>query len=181
MRTRGVMIIGIFLIVMGVIALASNLTGINFSNACLPTVLILMGLLVLLRPRTVKEGVDVDFILLGDYKRSGVWKAAPLELWSGLGDVKLDFSQADVPEGETPIHIYHLIGDVVLRPGDVAGLSLTANNLLGTVKWMGAKQDNFLNSLQFSTANYSQAERKLLVEVTNLIGDVKVQASTPSD
>lgn len=179
MRTRGVMIIGIFLIVMGIIALVSNLTGFNFSNVCLPTILILMGLLVLLRPKMVKAGVDVDFILLGEYKRNGVWKVAPVEIWSGLGEVKLDFSQADVPIGETPIHIYHLIGDVVLRPGDTVGLSLTANGLLNTVKWMGAKQDNFLNSIQLSTANYSQAERKVLVEVTNLVGDVKVQPTEP--
>lgn len=178
MRTRGIMIIGILLILMGVIALISNLTGINFSSACLPTVLILMGLLVLFRPKMVKEGVGVDFVLLGEYKRSGVWQVAPVEIWSGLGEVKLDFSQAEVPVGETPIHIYHLIGDVVLIPGDAVGLSLTANGLINTVKWMGAKQDNFLNSVQLSTANYSQAERRVAVEVTNLIGDVKVKPST---
>lgn len=181
MRTRGVMILGIFLIVMGLIALVSNLTGINFSNACLPVLLIFMGLLVLLRPRMVKEGVDVDFILLGEFKRSGAWKVAPQEIWSGLGEVKLDFTQADVPTGETPIHIYHLIGDVVLNPGNSVGLSLTANGLLNTVKWMGAKQDNFLNSLQLTTANYEQAERKVAVEVTNVIGDIKVQASVPGN
>jgi len=177
MRTRGVMIIGIFLIVMGVIALVSNLTDINFSNFCFPTILILMGLLVLFRPRMVKEGVDVDFILLGEYKRSGVWPVAPVEIWAGLGDVKLDFSQAEIPVGETPVHIYHLIGDVVLVPDDKAGLSLTASGLLNTVKWMGAKQDNFLNSVQLATPNFTQAERRVAVEVTNLIGDVKVKPS----
>ncbi len=181
MRTRGIMIIGIFLIVMGLIALISNLTNVDFSGAFCPTVLILLGLLVLLRPRMVKEGVVVDFILFGEYKRSGGWKTVPVEIWAGLGEVKLDFTQAEVPVGETPIHIYHLIGDVVLNLGTTVGLSLTANGLLNTVKWMGAKQDNFLNSTQLSTANYAQADRKLAVEVTNLVGDVKVQAAPATE
>lgn len=181
MRTRGIMIIGILLIVLGLIALISNLTDVDFSGVWCPTILILMGLLVLLRPKMVKEGVAVDFTLLGEYKRSGIWKTAPVEIWAGVGEVKLDFTQAEVPVGETPIHIYHLIGDVVLNPGNTVGLSLTANGLLNTVKWMGAKQDNFLNSVQLSTANYAQAERKVAVEVTNLVGDVKVQAVAPTE
>ncbi len=178
MRSRGIMLIGIFLIVMGILALISNLTGINFSSFCFPTVLILLGVLVLLRPRMVKEGTRVDFMLLGEYKRSGLWSVEPAEIWSGIGEVKLDFTQAEIPPGETTIHIYHLLGDVLLRPGEAMGLSLSANGLLNTVKWMGAKQDNFLNALQLSTPNFDQAQRKVKVDVTNFVGDIKVISPT---
>ncbi|MHB1120890.1 MAG: cell wall-active antibiotics response protein LiaF [Bellilinea sp.] len=173
MWSRGIMVIGIFLIVMGILALISNLTGINFSSFCFPTSLILLGVLVLLRPRMVKEGTRVDFMLLGEYKRSGLWAVEPAEIWSGIGEVKLDFTQAEIPTGETTIRIYHFVGDVVLRPGAAMGLMLSANGMLNTVKWMGARQDNFLNALQLSTPNYDQAERKVKVDVTNFVGDIK--------
>lgn len=173
MRSRGVMIIGIFLVVMGLLALISNLFEFDFSSACLPTILILMGVLVLLRPRMVKEGTAVDFILIGEYKRSGLWRVASSEIWSGVGEVKLDFSQAELAPGETCIHIYHLIGDVSLRTNDKVGLALTVNGLINSVKWWGAKQDNFLNEVRLATPDYDQAERRVKVEVTTLIGDIK--------
>lgn len=175
MRTRGLMVIGIILIVFGLLALVSNLTNLDFGTYCFPTGLIVIGIWVLVRPRMVKDSA-VEFNILGDHKRDGRWAVRPLEIWSGVGSVKLDFTQAEVPSGETFQHIYSLVGDVVLRPGSTVGLELTANGLLNSIKWMGAKQDNFLNSVQHTTPNYASTERKVKVEVTALVGDIKVIA-----
>jgi predicted membrane protein len=174
MRSRGFMFIGILLIFFGLLALVSNLTGIEFGNFCFPVGLILIGVWVLARPRMVKSGAQVEFNILGEHKRSGVWAVKPVEIWSGVGEVKLDFTQAEVPPGETRIHIYSLVGDIMLRPGANMGLQLTANGLVNSIKWMGAKQDNFLNSVQLTNPEFAQADRKLFVEVTALIGDIKV-------
>jgi predicted membrane protein len=173
MRKRGLMVIGILLIVLGLLALISNLTGINFSNFCFPAGLILIGIWVLVRPRMVRDN-QVEFNLIGDYKREGAWAVQPSEIWSGIGTIKLDFNTADVPSGETFIHVYSLVGDVILRPGPAVGLALTANGLINSIKWMGAKQDNFLNSVQLTTADYARAERRVQIEVTTLVGDIKV-------
>jgi len=67
-----------------------------------------------------------------------------------------------------------LIGDVRLRNGAGQGLALKTTGLLHSVQWLGTKQDHFLNSVQFTTANYGQSERKIRVEVTTLIGDIQV-------
>lgn len=175
MRTRGLMIIGIILIVFGLLALVSNLTGVDYSSFCFPAGLIVIGVWVLARPRMVKDS-SVEFNILGDHKREGAWEVKAGEIWSGVGSVKLDFTQANVPSGETSLHIFSLVGDVVLRPGSTIGLELTANGLLNSIKWLGAKQDNFLNSVQHTTANFTSADRKVKVEVTALIGDIKVIA-----
>lgn len=174
MRSRGFMFLGILLILFGLLALVSNLTGIELGSFCFPAGLILLGLWVLVRPKMVKDGSAVEFNLLGEFKRSGGWTVRPVEIWSGVGEVKLDFSQAEVPPGETHLHIYSLVGDIVLRPGTNMGLQLTANGMVNSIKWMGAKQDNFLNTVQLATPEFSQTERKLLVEVTALVGDIKV-------
>ena len=174
MRSRGFMFLGILLILFGLLALVSNLTGIEFGSFCFPVGLILIGLWVVARPKMVKDGSAVEFNLLGEFQRSGVWAVKPVEIWSGVGEVKLDFSQAEVSAGETHIHIYSLVGDIILRPAANMGLQLTANGLVNSIKWMGARQDNFLNSVQLATPEFAQAERKLLVEVTALVGDIKV-------
>ncbi len=174
MRTRGLMYFGILLIFFGLLALVSNLTGIDFGNFCFPAGLIIIGIWVLARPRMVKDGSAVEFNILGEYKRSGAWTVKAGEIWSGIGEVKLDFTGAEIPLGETQIHVYSLVGDIVLRPGPNMGLSLVAGGMINSVKWMGAKQDNFLNSTTFSTPNFAQAERKVTVEVTSMVGDIKV-------
>jgi len=174
MRKSGFMVLGILLIIFGVLALVSNLTGVDFGNFCFPAGLILLGLWVLARPRMIKDGSAAEFNVLGEYKRSGAWLVNSGEIWSGIGEVKLDFTLAEIPAGETHIRIYSLVGDIVLRPGANMGLALIAGGLINSVKWMGAKQDNFLNSVTFSTPNFTQAERKVTVEVTSLIGDIKV-------
>lgn len=174
MRTRGLMYIGILLIILGLLALVSNLTGIDFGNFCFPAGLIVIGIWVLARPKMVKDGSAVEFNILGEHKRSGAWQVKNGEIWSGVGEVKLDFNGAEIPPGESQIHIYSLVGDIVLRPGVNMGLTLIANGLINSVKWMGAKQDNFLNSVTLSTPDFAQAERKVTVEVSALVGDIKV-------
>jgi lia operon protein LiaF len=136
--------------------------------------LIVIGIWVLARPKMVKDGSAVEFNILGEHKRSGAWQVKNGEIWSGVGEVKLDFNGAEIPPGESQIHIYSLVGDIVLRPGVNMGLTLIANGLINSVKWMGAKQDNFLNSVTLSTPDFAQAERKVTVEVSALVGDIKV-------
>ena len=174
MQSRGALGLGVVLIITGLLALISNLTGIDFSSICFPVGLILLGLLVMVRPKTVAGDTLVRFHLIGDIKRDGMWLLTPAEFWCGIGDVELDFSRADVPPGETPVRIYLLIGDVRLRNGAGQGLALKTTGLLHSVQWLGTKQDHFLNSVQFTTANYGQSERKIRVEVTTLIGDIQV-------
>ena len=100
MRTRGLMYFGILLIFFGLLALVSNLTGIDFGNFCFPAGLIIIGIWVLARPRMVKDGSAVEFNILGEYKRSGAWMVKAGEIWSGIGEVKLDFTGAEIPLGE---------------------------------------------------------------------------------
>ncbi len=174
MRPRGMMVLGIILVVLGLTALISNLTGIDVEGICFPTFLILLGIWVLLRPQMVRGDREIHYQLLGDVKRMGDWTVQKEEIWSFIGDVDIDLGRAQVPLGETSIRAYNFIGDVeIYVPPDV-GLMLVADGFLNSVKWMGAKQDNFLTSSQLNTDGYEQAERKVRVEVISFIGDIKV-------
>jgi predicted membrane protein len=168
------MIFGVILVVLGLLALISNLTGIDFGAFCFPTVLILLGVWVLLRPRMVRGDREIHFQLLGDVKRMSDWTVQKEEIWSFIGDIDLDLGRAQVPPGETGIHAYNFIGDVEIYVPAGVGLMLVADGFLNSIKWMGAKQDNFFTSSQLTTPGYEQAERRVRVEVTSFIGDIKV-------
>lgn len=174
MRPTGMMVFGIVLVVLGLMALLSTLTGIEFGGICFPTFLILLGAWVLLRPRMVQGDREIHFQLLGDVKRMGDWTVQKEEIWSFIGDIDIDLGRAQVPLGETSLHVYNFIGDVEIYVPPQVGLMLIADGFLNSIKWMGAKQDNFLTSAQLTTPGYEQAERKVRVEVTSFIGDIKV-------
>jgi predicted membrane protein len=174
MRPRGMVIFGIILISLGVLALISSLTNIDFGAICFPTVLILLGIFVLMRPRMVRGDTELHFQLLGDVKRMGAWTVVKEEIWSFIGDIDIDLSQAQVPAGETTLHAYNFIGDVEIYVPAGVGLAIVADGFLNSVKWMGSKQDNFLTTTHLTTEGYEQAERKVRVEVTSFIGDIKV-------
>lgn len=175
MRTRTMMVIGGLFILLGVLALISNLTGINFSAFCFPIGLIALGAWVLLRPRTTRDGAEVHVELLGEIRREGNWAVSGQEFWSFIGDTKLNFSQAQIPEGETLIRVYNLIGDISLTVPADFGLALVAETLVSSVRWFGSKRDNVLSGVELTTPAYATAARRVRVQVVSLVGDVKVK------
>jgi len=175
MRTKTMTYVGIGMIVLGILALISNLTGIDFWQFCFPIGLIGLGFLVLLRPRRTRDGVVVHFELLGDIRRGGAWLVEPEEFWSFIGDTKLDFSQAQLSEGETLLWVNSFIGDTTLSVPPGLGLALNTETVVSSVKWFGAKQDQILQRLELATPEYVSAERKLRIKVFSVIGDIKVK------
>jgi lia operon protein LiaF len=174
MRPRGLMVFGIILIAFGLIALISTVTGFDFWQVCFPVGLILLGVWVLWRPRMVRGDTEIHFQLIGDVKRTGSWTFKKEEIWSFIGDIDIDLNQVQVVPGENKLHAYNFIGDVdIIVPSDI-GLSLIADGFLNSIKWMGTKQDNFFTTAHLTTPGYDQAERKVQIEVTSFIGDIKV-------
>jgi len=175
MRPKGLIVLGIIFIVLGLTALVSTLTGYDFGAICFPLGLILLGVWVLWRPRMVSGERETHFQFLGDVKRTDNYALHNEEIWSFIGDIDIDLSRAQVAVGETSLRAYNFIGDVEVDVPTGVGLMLVADGFLTSIKWMGAKEDNFLTGAQHATPSYEQAERKVRLEVTSFIGDIKVR------
>jgi len=173
MQNRGQLIAGAFLVLLGVGFLLANLLKINFWAICFPMGLIVIGALLLLRPRVFGTSAS-SWYLFGTVRRDGVWTPADEEIWQLFGDVKLDFTQAQLPPGETHLRIMGLIGDVdVIVPADI-GMLVSASGLIIDLRTPSAKVDRFLSPVDEASPNYATAERKLRVSTAFLIGDVDV-------
>jgi len=175
MRNQSQLFFGGFLILIGVLFLLGTLFQINAWALCWPTLLIVVGGLLLLRPVLAGPGQAVNFVLLGNVHRDSAWPVQNQEFWMGIGDVDLDFTRAEIPAGETHLRFYSFIGDVDMLVPETLGFALTANGFITDAKIAGNKEDSFLTPITYQSPNYTSAERKIKVELLSFITDLKIR------
>jgi len=175
MRDRNQLIFGLGLILFGGLVLISNLLHVDFGMICWPAFLILLGAWLLLKPRLMREGGRLDVSIIGDVHRSGVWSVADQEHWGFINDIKLDLTQADLPEGEAVIRINSFVGDVSLKvPPDLA-LAVRANGFVTDVRYKGSRYGGFLVPVNLSSEGYAAAARRVRVDLACFVADLKVR------
>jgi predicted membrane protein len=175
MGNRRHFVLGGILILIGVFVLLENLLDISLWAYCLPIGMILLGAWLLYRPRMVASGTEVTLHPLGDIKRSGTWDATNEEIWMFVGNTKLDFTEADLAFGETKYDIFCFVGDIdLVFPQDV-GYQIASTAFLNSSKVQGKKEDVFLSTYRQSSEGYSEAERKVQVEILSFVSDLDIK------
>ena len=174
MPTYSQRIIGVIILSLGLIVLLANLFDVNVWLVCFPVFLIAVGLWQLIRPSLRINGKPVATHLLGDIRRYGDWNVVDQEIWSFIGDVKLDLTQARIPPGKTTIRIYGFVGDVnLIAPADV-GIAVSANGFVIDTKMWGTKQERIFGGINQVNSVYNTAECRLHLETYYFVSDVKV-------
>jgi lia operon protein LiaF len=102
------------------------------------------------------------------------WQLQDMNIWQGIGDVKIDLSRAYIPDGETVIIINGWIGDIdIYVPYDL-DISLTASVNLGDIDVLGNKQGGINRTMTLSTSNYLTSNKRVRLVASLLIGDIDV-------
>jgi hypothetical protein len=174
MRNRGQLVIGGAVILIGLMLLVGALLDVEAGVFCLPVALILAGIWVLVRPQLVAPGTGVAMRLLGDVRRSGVWEVTEGEFWVGIGDVRLDLTEAEVPIGKTSLRIYGFIGDVRLVVPEGIGVSVASTALISDARVLGRKTDTFLGTFYWESEGFEAAERKVQLETIHFIINMRI-------
>jgi lia operon protein LiaF len=172
MYSRWQVYVGAAIIAVGVIFLIGTVVDIDPWAICFPIVLILAGVLVLLRPQLFTTG---RLKLLGTVRRHGTWQVSDEEFYVGIGDVHLDMTNADIPEGETRIRVLFGVGNVNVRVPEGVGVSVSSIGFVTDVKVLGRKQVGFFTPFEVTSDDYQTAEKKVYLETVNFVGDVKVR------
>jgi lia operon protein LiaF len=177
MRNRGQLVLGVVIILVGVLFLVGNLLDVDTWGIFWPSLLILLGVLLFLRPRWEWGGRvgQARYRILGDIRRNGVWQVGDEELWVGIGEVELDMINAEIPPGETHLHVWGFVGDVELFVPQDVGVSLSASAFVVDARVFGRKRDGILVPVNVKSDNYETAERKVRLETTHFVGEVKVK------
>lgn len=175
MRNQGQMFLGAVILLLGALFLIGNVFNIDIGDFCWPIGLILLGVFLIVRPRMVQEGTAVTQKFLGDIRRDGVWDVEDEEIWGLIVDLEYDLLQADVPSGETRLRFVGFIGDLELVVPPDVGVAVSSTAVVSEVKMPAAKEENFLTPLRLQTENYKTAERRIHLETTSFISEVKIR------
>lgn len=93
-----------------------------------------------------------------------------------IGDTRIDLSQATFPEGESTLTVEAWIGDVkVLVPRDLAVRVRGRVGVAGELELLGKKRDGLFLDVTASSQDYDEAARRLFVDASIFVGNVKVR------
>ena len=97
------------------------------------------------------------------------------EFWYFVGDIELDMINADIPDGVTKIRTFGFVGDIDLYvPGNV-GVAVDSTAFVSELSIADSKEENFLTPVHLQTNNYKIAAKKILLQTTGFVGDIKVR------
>ena len=175
MHSRWQIYAGILIIVIGLLSLIGVVFNVDVGALCLPVGLIALGVLLLARPRLAGPDTEVHFRLLGDIPRHGAWQVRDEEIWIGVGEVRLDMTQADVPPGETTIRIFSFVADVKLIVPEGVGTSVSSLAFLTDARVLGQSHETFFGPFQQASDNYATAERRVRLEPRAFVTSLRVR------
>jgi predicted membrane protein len=111
---------------------------------------------------------DVDVTLDASQSRR------PLHQGHLIGDIRLDLSQVQLEDGETPFELNALIGDItVLVPADLP-VSVAAEVTVGDIRVFRQSADGLGRRLTYQSPGYDAAPRKVRIMAHLLVGDITV-------
>ena len=175
MHSRGQYHIGILLIAIGALFLFARILDVSVWRIIFPGILIGLGVWLLIRQRHVDPDAKVNQKFLGDIRREGTWEVTTEEFRIFIGDVELDMTQANIPDGETAIRIFGFIGDVNVTIPKGVGITTSSTGFIVDAKVLNQKQEKFFTSVQLASDNYTTTKRKILLETTYFINDLNVR------
>lgn len=175
MRNRTLIYIGVGIIIIGAISLIDAVTDLDLGRFLCPTLLILLGVWFLLRPRLLGPDVAFNVKLLGDVRRRGAWRLTDEEIWSLVGDVKLDLTEAAIPDGETTLRILGIVGDIRLAVPEDVGIAVESTSIATEARVFGQKHRRVVTPYRYVSAGYDAAEKRLRLEISRVVADVRVK------
>ncbi|WP_410512139.1 cell wall-active antibiotics response protein LiaF [Paenibacillus sp. BR2-3] len=94
-----------------------------------------------------------------------------------IGDTVLDLTNAQIPYGETKINISAFVGDIkVYIPDDMdLGISVNSSSFIGDMQVLDQSRGGFMSNAQCKTPYYKEAGKKIRINVSAFIGDIKVK------
>jgi len=188
-RGRGVgagrLALGVLLIAIGATTLAQGVGLIGFSFWDLlfhywPLILIALGVFLLYennRRQAPGASSGVDRIehdsIFGDFKLAAPgWRLRDVRASSVIGDMKIDLSKANIPDGETVLDLSAVVGDIdVWAPIDLP-VALDARCTFVSLNHFGRKRDVRLQRYTDTPAEFASAARRVRVQVDLVLGDL---------
>ncbi len=146
-----------------------------------PIALIVLGVYIIGKQRKIRGDIDSgdfssEFRLFGDLDISFRGKEVTSQHLSALvGDMKIDITGADFKAGESKISASSLIGDIRILIPDNIPVKLSSWSVIGDIQFDDLRRDGFFQRLDQTDDNFGSSEKKLLLTVNGIIGDLDIK------
>lgn len=168
-------IIGIVLLVMGLFALVEVLTGVDLWGLVFPLILIGIGVLLILRPRLSGRNIQVETPILGDVRKSGTWQVGEHEIWLLVGSTRLDFTEAEFPEGEGRVRLFGFVNDLKIILPETVSLRVNSSSFVSEFKSPQGKQERIMSELSYETPGYENAAKKVIIQTLGFVSEIQIK------
>lgn len=124
----------------------------------------------------IKSKPLFENILFGQQKTPvGVYEWNDINIQSGIGDTIIDLSYTVLPKGETVIFIRNIFGNIQIQVPYEIEVSVHHSCIVGSTTVFENHQSQVFNqTFQLKTAGYDQAEQKVKIFTSMLVGNLEV-------
>ncbi len=157
---RSEIIIGSIFLGAGVLLLIGVIFNIDIWGLLCPAGLIGLGIWLVYRTRKEPSEGEVNIKFAGDIRRSGAWQPHNLETWGFVLDSRLDFSEAEIPDGETVFRVSAFVNDIKATiPADI-GVAVYSMAFMTDSRINGDKQETFFIPFTWESDNFATAVKE---------------------
>jgi len=173
MKNRTAILIGSILILVGVFSIVDAFFGINLWSLIFPILLIALGAFIIFRPKSVSGGnFYVRFVNETDKTKD--WVVEPSEYLSFVSSLTIDFSDANIPDGETILRMNSFVNDVEITPPLNGGLKVYARGFVHDTKVKGRDEDHILTPFEYETPDYASQTKKVYIQLLSFVSEVEI-------
>lgn len=105
----------------------------------------------------------------------GMGDLADRTLWSIFGDIELDLTRENIPEGITHINLHTIIGDSTVIVPQAIGIEVVTRNVIGETDLCGNHYEGLLQSATYRSEGYATQPRRVFIQINCVIGEISVQ------
>jgi predicted membrane protein len=163
----------------GVLLLIGALFKIDVWGLICPAGLIGLGAWLIYRTQKDPGGADVKIRFVADIRRRGTWQAENEETWGFVLDTVLDFSEANLPDGETTFRYGSFVNDVKVTVPSEIGIAVQSMAFMTEARINGPGEQNFFVPFEWQSDNYATASKKVIIKPMSFVSEVKIQQTDP--
>jgi|GEM_PF-1978997 len=184
MKTNTNRLVGGVIIAVGALILIDNIFGgfdfWDFIWKLWPVALIVLGVYLIKNHGKIRGDFESgDYAsenrLFGDLDISLSGKEVADHHYSTIiGDIKIDLLDAVFKTGENRIGVSSLVGDIRIKIPDNIPAKLSSRSIIGDVRFDDLRREGFFQKLDHVDNNFGSSEKKLMLRVSGIIGDLNV-------
>ena len=175
-------IFGSIVLGVGLLLLIGAFFDVDIWGLICPAGLIGLGVWLIYRTRKDPNQGDVRIRFVGDIRRRGVWQPENEEIWAFVLDTALDFTEADLPNGEIVLRYGAFVNDIKITVPPEVGIAIQSMAFMTEVRINGPSEQTFFVPYEWQSDNFATAAKKVTIKPICFVSEIKIQQTEkPTD